>query len=147
MPDSPEILLVEDNPSDVELTLHALRRNGKIANRIETVRDGQEALDFLFHRGPYAERNWAAPKVVLLDLKLPKVDGLEVLQQVKSDAHTRCIPIVVLTSSREDSDVSKCYDLGVNSYIVKPVNFDKFSEAVRQVGMYWVQFNQPAICP
>jgi len=137
-----EILLVEDNPSDIELTLHALER-GKVTNRIETVRDGAEALDFLFLSGAYAHRQGGAPKVVLLDINLPKVDGLDVLRRVKSDSRTRRIPIVVLTSSREDSDLVRCYDLGVNSYIVKPVDFEKFSEAVRQLGLYWLLLNEP----
>ena len=137
-----EILLVEDNPSDVQLTLHALNR-GKITNRIEVVRDGAEALDLLFRMGAYAERDENAPKVVLLDLKLPKVDGLEVLRRVKSDPRTRRIPIVVLTSSREDSDIAKCYEMGVNSYIVKPVDFEQFKRSVQELGLYWLLLNQP----
>ena len=137
-----EILLVEDNPQDLKLTLHALNRNN-VSNRIEIVRDGAEALEFLFGTGRYAGRSENAPKVVLLDLKLPKIDGLEVLRQVKADSRTRRIPIVVLTSSREDSDIAKCYQLGVNSYIIKPVDFEKFSESMRQVGHYWLLLNQP----
>ena len=138
-----EILLVEDNPNDVELALHALKKNN-IANRIEVVRDGAEALDFIFCTGAYASRSMNnAPKVILLDLKLPKVDGLEVLRQIKADPRTRAIPVVVLTSSREDRDIVESYNLGVNSYIVKPVDFEQFNESVRQLGMYWLLLNQP----
>lgn len=138
-----EILLVEDNPNDVELTLYALKRNN-LANHIEVVRDGAEALDFIFCTGAYAHRNAQDnPKVILLDLKLPKVDGLEVLQRVKSDPHTRMIPIVVLTSSREESDIVESYQLGINSYIVKPVDFEQFIEATRQLGLYWLLLNHP----
>ena len=140
-----EILLVEDNPNDVELALHALKKNN-IANRIEVVRDGAEALDFIFCTGAYASRNIDhAPKVILLDLKLPKVDGLEVLRQIKSDPRTRAIPVVVLTSSREERDIVESYNLGVNSYIVKPVDFEQFTEAVRQLGLYWLLLNQPPV--
>jgi len=138
-----EILLVEDNPSDVELALHALKKNN-IANRIEVVRDGAEALEFIFATGAYADRqNAEHPRVILLDLKLPKVDGLEVLRQIKADPRTRAIPVVVLTSSREDRDIVESYNLGVNSYIVKPVDFEQFTESVRQLGMYWLLLNQP----
>jgi len=138
-----EILLVEDNPNDVELALHALKKNN-IANRIEVVRDGAEALNFIFCTGAYAQRSIDhAPKVILLDLKLPKVDGLEVLRQIKSDPRTRAIPVVALTSSREDRDIVESYNLGVNSYIVKPVDFEQFNESVRQLGMYWLLLNQP----
>lgn len=137
-----EILLVEDNPSDLKLTLHSLQRH-KVTNRILTVCDGVEALDFLFRRGAYAQREESAPRVVLLDLKLPKVSGLEVLRQLKADPSTSTIPVVVLTSSREDSDIAASYKLGANSYIVKPVDFDKFSESVRQLGLYWLLLNQP----
>lgn len=137
-----EILLVEDNPSDVELTLHSLR-SSKLSNQIEVVRDGAEALEFLFCTGPYADRNIEhSPKLILLDLKLPKVDGLEVLQKIKADPRTRTIPVVVLTSSREDYDIVESYQLGVNSYIVKPVDFEQFTEAVRQLGFYWLLLNQ-----
>jgi len=137
-----EILLVEDNPNDVELTLFALGEHN-IANHIEVVRDGAEALDFIFATGAYAGRSVDnTPKVILLDLKLPKVDGLEVLRKVKSDARTRTIPVVVLTSSREERDIVESYRLGVNSYIVKPVDFDQFSKSVRELGMYWLLLNQ-----
>ncbi len=143
MSNAVEILLVEDNPNDVELTLHALRKNN-LANRIEVVRDGAEALDFIFCTGAYARRKIEqAPKVILLDLKLPKVDGLEVLRRVKADPRTRAIPVVVLTSSREERDIVESYRLGVNSYIVKPVDFQQFSEAVHQVELYWLLVNEP----
>lgn len=138
-----EILLVEDNPNDAELALHALKES-KLANHIEWLQDGAEALDYLFGIGAYAGRDLnTQPRVILLDLKLPKVDGLEVLKRIKSDDHTRTIPVVVMTSSREESDIVESYKLGVNSYIVKPVDFDRFAEAVRALGMYWVLLNQP----
>jgi two-component system, response regulator len=138
-----EILLVEDNPHDVELTLHAFKKH-HLANRVHVVRDGAEALDYLMGRGVYASRNLRnCPRVILLDLKLPKVDGLEVLRAIKSNSHTRHIPVVVLTSSREERDIVETYQLGVNSYICKPVDFEQFTEAVRQVGFYWVLLNQP----
>jgi CheY-like chemotaxis protein len=139
-----EILLVEDNPSDVELALRALKKN-QLANQIHVVRDGAEALDFLFCTGAYQDRGGKCrhPKVILLDLKLPKVNGLEVLRRIKSDEQTRTIPVVMMTSSREDRDVVDSYRLGVNSYIVKPVDFDQFTEAVRQLGLYWMLLNQP----
>lgn len=137
-----EILLVEDNPSDVELTLHSLRST-KLSNHIEVVRDGAEALEFIFCTGTYAHRNVNHDlKLVLLDLKLPKVDGLEVLKCVKSDPRTERIPVVVLTSSREERDIIESYQLGVNSYIVKPVDFEQFTEAVQQLGIYWLLLNQ-----
>jgi CheY-like chemotaxis protein len=140
-----EILLVEDNPNDVELALHALKKNN-IANRIEVVRDGAEALEFIFCTGAYAQRSINnVPKVILLDLKLPKVDGLEVLRQIKADPRTRAIPVVALTSSREDRDIVESYNLGVNSYIVKPVDFEQFTEAVRTLGLYWLLLNQPPV--
>jgi two-component system response regulator len=136
-----EILLVEDNPNDEELTLYALKKNN-ITNQIQVVRDGAEALEYLFCTGAYAHRRInEPPKVVLLDLKLPQVDGLEVLEQVKSDTRTRAIPVVVLTSSQEERDIVESYQLGVNSYIVKPVDFEQFIEAVRQLGMYWMLLN------
>ena len=138
-----EILLVEDNPNDVELTLHALKNN-KLTNNIQVVRDGAEALEFLFGTGAYANRSInRPPKVILLDLKLPKVDGMEVLKRIKADKRTRPIPVVVLTSSREERDIVESYQLGVNSYITKPVDFEQFTEAVRQVGLYWLLLNQP----
>jgi two-component system response regulator len=138
-----EILLVEDNPADVELALHALKKNN-LANRIQVVRDGAEALDYIFATGVYAGRDINhSPKVILLDLKLPKVSGLDVLRRIKSDERTRSIPVVVLTSSREERDVVESYKLGVNSYIAKPVDFDQFTEAVRQLGLYWLLLNQP----
>lgn len=138
-----EILLVEDNANDVELTLHALRRYN-LANRIHIVRNGVEALDFIFCTGAYAQRSiLPGPKVILLDLKLPLVDGLEVLQRIKGDPRTRMIPVVVLTSSREERDIVESYRLGVNSYITKPVDFEQFTEAVRTLGMYWVLLNLP----
>jgi two-component system, response regulator len=138
-----EILLVEDNPKDVELTLRAFER-ANLTNRIHVARDGAEALEFLFCEGPHAGRRMDdAPKVVLLDLKLPKVDGLEVLQRLKGDPRTKSIPVVVLTSSREQRDVVESYDLGVNSYIVKPVNFEQFLESVQRLGLYWLLTNQP----
>jgi two-component system response regulator len=138
-----EILLVEDNPEDLELALRALRK-GNLANHIHVARDGAEALEFLFCEGAHAERKMDnGPRVILLDLKLPKIDGLEVLRRVKGDPRTRSIPVVVLTSSKENSDVVESYQLGVNSYIVKPVNFESFVAAVQELGMYWLLLNQP----
>lgn len=143
MSDAVEILLVEDDPDDLDLTLRALRK-ACMANRIHVARDGVEALEFIFCEGPHAHRSIdQVPKVVLLDLKLPRLDGLEVLRRLKSDPRTRSIPVVVLTSSREQSDVVASYDLGVNSYIVKPVNFDSFVKSVSDLGMYWLLLNQP----
>ncbi len=142
-----DILLVEDNPTDMELTIRSLRSH-RIANTINVVRDGAEALEFIFCKGKYADRQHEdRPKVVLLDLKLPKVDGLEVLRQIKSDPETKLIPVVVLTSSREDRDLVESYRLGVNSYIVKPVDFVQFSDAIRQLGLYWLLLNQPCEVP
>jgi two-component system response regulator len=142
---SVEILLVEDNPNDIELALHALKKNN-IANSIQVVRDGAEALEFLFGTGAYHNRSInRPPKVILLDLKLPKVDGLEVLKHIKSDDRTRSIPVVVLTSSREERDIVESYRLGVNSFITKPVDFEQFTEAVRQLGLYWLLLNQPPV--
>jgi len=138
-----EILLVEDNPNDVELTLRALKKHN-LANKVYVVKDGEEALDFIFAIGAYSGRNIDRnPKVILLDLKLPKVDGLEVLAGIKADERTKVIPVVVLTSSREGPDIKRSYELGVNSYIVKPVDFDKFVQAISELGMYWLLLNQP----
>lgn len=138
-----EILLVEDNPDDLELALHALRK-GNLANRIEVARDGEEALDFLFCRGNFSSRSFEAPpRVVLLDLKLPKVDGLEVLRALKSDPRTKAIPVVVMTSSKEQRDMVEGYHLGVNSYIQKPVDFLQFREIIGKLGFYWLVINQP----
>ncbi len=138
-----EILLVEDNPNDAELALRALKKH-HLANRLVHVADGEEALDFLFARGAFSHRQIEnGPKVIILDLKLPKVDGLEVLQIMKNDPRTKIIPVVVLTSSKEEKDVIESYRLGVNSYIVKPVDFDKFIAAVKDLGMYWLLLNQP----
>jgi len=137
-----EILLVEDNEADEELTVHALRAN-HLANRIHVAHDGEEALDFLFCRGGHKERSFESPpRLVLLDLKLPKVDGLEVLRQVKGDARTKGIQIVVLTSSREERDLINGYQLGANSYIQKPVDFDQFRQMVGHLGLYWLVVNQ-----
>ncbi len=142
-----EILLVEDNPNDVELTLHAFKTHN-LMNHIHVVRDGAEALEFTFCTGAYADRSINnIPQVILLDLKLPKVDGLEVLRRIKADPRTRLIPVVVLTSSREERDIVESYRLGVNSYITKPVDFDQFTEAVRQLGLYWLLLNQPPVPP
>jgi two-component system response regulator len=139
-----EVLLVEDNPNDVEMILHAFDQD-HLSNRIHVVRDGAEALDFVFAAGAYAGRRLdAGPRVILLDLKLPKVDGIEVLRRLKDDPRTRTIPVVVLTSSREERDLVETYKLGANSYIVKPLDFAKFVEAVRQVGFYWLLLNRPA---
>lgn len=135
------ILLVEDNPDDVELTLHALKKNN-IVNPVKIARDGQEALDYIFYKGKYQDGQHDLPNVILLDLKLPKVDGIEVLQKIKGDRKTKLIPVVVLTSSKEESDLLKSYDLGVNSYIRKPVDFDQFVETVRQIGFYWMLINE-----
>jgi CheY-like chemotaxis protein len=136
-----EILLIEDNPEDRDLTIMSLERN-KLANRIEIARDGEEALDFLFCRGAFSDRTFDdAPKVVLLDIKLPKIDGLEVLREMKSDSRTRSIPVVVMTSSAEQRDMVESYRLGVNSYIQKPVDFLKFQQVVKDLGYYWLAVN------
>jgi two-component system, response regulator len=137
-----EILLVEDNPSDAELTLRALKKNN-LANSIFIAEDGEEALDFLFCRGKFKSRNFNnPPKVVLLDLKLPKVSGLEILKLLKQDKRTAHIPVVVVTSSREEPDIKKAYDLGVNSYVVKPVDFEQFINSMSSLGLYWLLVNE-----
>lgn len=137
-----EILLVEDNPSDAEMTINALKKNN-LANKLMHLKDGAAALDFIFAEGIYSERNMLnKPKVILLDLKMPKVNGIEVLQKIRSDDRTKQIPVVVLTSSKEDPDIEKCYALGVNSYVVKPVEFDEFQKAVSDLGLYWMIVNQ-----
>jgi two-component system response regulator len=137
-----EILLVEDNSSDIELTLRAFKKHN-ITNKVHVVRDGAEALDFIFAKGNYAERNINnIPKVILLDLKLPKFDGIEVLRRVKSDERTKVIPVIILTSSKEETDKVKSYTLGANSYITKPVDFDKFAKIVSEIGYYWMLVNQ-----
>lgn len=138
-----EILLVEDNKDDEELTLHAFKKYN-LSNKVQVVRDGAEALEFVFCTGRYANRRITdRPKVILLDIKLPLVDGLEVLKRIKEDARTRTIPVVMLTSSREERDLLESYRLGVNSYITKPVDFDQFTEAARTLGMYWLLLNRP----
>lgn len=137
-----EILLVEDNPNDVKLALRAFKVHN-LANHIQVVRDGAEALEFIFCTDRFADRKIEnRPKVILLDLKLPLVDGIEVLRRIKADPRTRSLPVVVMTSSKEEPDIAECYRLGVNSYIVKPVDFDQFTEAVRQLGYYWLLLNQ-----
>ena len=141
--DEIEILLVEDSQEDLDMTLYALRK-ANLANRIQVARDGAEALEFIFGEGPHTGRRIEnGPKVILLDLKLPKIDGLEVLKRIKSDSRTNSIPVVMLTSSKEQKDVIESYHLGVNSYIVKPVNFEGFAAVVQKLGMYWLLLNQP----
>lgn len=138
-----EILLIEDNMSDAELTIRALKKNN-LSNKLVHLKDGAEALDFIFGTGEYAGRNINdKPKVILLDLKMPKISGIQVLQKIKSDERTKKIPVVVLTSSKEDPDIEECYRLGVNSYVVKPVQFEKFLTAVSELGLYWMIVNQP----
>jgi len=140
-----EILLVEDNPNDAELAIRALKKHN-LANHVAVVTDGEEALEFMFARGKYAKRNVeSGPKIILLDLKLPKVGGLEVLREIKSDPRTKVIPVIVLTSSKEEKDIVESYKLGVNSYISKPVDFDKFVESVKDIGYYWLLLNQSPI--
>lgn len=141
----PDILLVEDNPTDLELALHAFKKHG-FAQCVQVARDGAEALDLIFGTGPHADRvNRMRPKVILLDLQLPKVSGLQVLKRLKEDPRTRTIPVVVLTSSREHSDLTEAYALGANSYIVKPVDFEQFSKCVQEIGVYWLVSNAPPI--
>lgn len=136
------ILLAEDSAQDVELTLNALAEHN-LANSVEVARDGAEALDYLYRRGKYAARQNGNPVLLLLDLKMPRVDGLEVLRAVKADPRLRAIPVVILTSSREEQDVVRSYELGVNAYVVKPVEFDKFVHAVRDLGLFWMLLNEP----
>ncbi len=142
MADLRPILLVEDNPKDIELTLAALAKC-QLANDIIVIRDGADALDYLYMRGTHASRTVGDPAVVLLDLKLPKVDGLEVLEKLKSDPQRRQIPVVMLTSSREERDLVKSYELGVNAFVVKPVDFNTFFEAIQDLGMFWAVLNEP----
>lgn len=140
-----EILLVEDNPTDAELCIRALKKHN-LANKLVWVKDGEEALDFIFAGGKYADRKMEnKPKVMLLDLKLPKVDGMEVLRRVKSDERTRIIPVVVLTSSKEDRDITESYKLGVNSYISKPVGWEEFVRVITELGLYWLLLNKPPV--
>lgn len=142
MADLKPILLVEDNPKDLELTLAALEQC-QLANAVVVARDGAEALDYLYGKGPTAGTGGGEPAVVLLDLKLPKVDGLEVLERIKSDPHLRHTPVVMLTSSREERDLVRSYSLGVNAFVVKPVGFEQFFEAIRDLGMFWAVLNEP----
>lgn len=138
-----DILIVEDNPQDMELLVRALKKRN-IANPMYCVEDGKEALDFLFCRGEFSERDFSMPpRVVILDLKLPKVNGLEVLKEIKGDARTRIIPVVIVTSSKEDPDIKAAYALGANSYVVKPVGFDDFLDVMSNLGLYWMLVNQP----
>jgi len=139
--DEIEILYVEDDPSDVELTMAAMRRS-KMANTIYIARDGAEALDFLFCRGPHAAREYVSPKFVLLDLKLPKIGGIDVLRAIRNDPRTELVPVIVLTSSNEQRDIIETYKLRVNSYVQKPVDFEKFQQIVQQLGLYWLIVNQ-----
>lgn len=136
-----DILLVEDNPTDAELTLHALKKHN-LTNCVEWVKDGAEALDFLFRRGDYAARESLPPHVVLLDLRMPKVDGLEVLQQLRANEHTRLIPVVVMTSSKEERDIVASYQFGANSFVSKPVGFEEFAKTVAELGLYWMLVNR-----
>jgi CheY-like chemotaxis protein len=136
-----EILLVEDSANDAELTMRALKKGG-LANRLMWVKNGEQALDFLFRRGEYANRDETSPRLVLLDLKMPGMDGIEVLKAIKANEATRRIPIVVMTSSQEEKDISQTYDLGVNSYVVKPVDFNSVTDIVRQAGYYWLAINR-----
>lgn len=143
IPNSVDLLLVEDNADDAELTIRELKRH-KLANNLYHVRDGEEALDFIFCQGKYTGTRDIShtPKVILLDIQMPKVNGIEVLEKIKSDERTRQLPVVILTSSKEDPDIKRCYDLGANSYIVKPVNFERFTVAIQSLGYYWLLLNQ-----
>jgi two-component system response regulator len=145
-PQTVKILLVEDNPNDMELTLHAFEKY-KLANSIHVARDGQEALDYLFGVGDEERADHAQPQVILLDLKLPKVDGLEVLRRIRADEALGTVPVVILTSSREERDIVESYQLGVNSFIVKPIDFDKFVDTVQTLGLYWLLINEPPVAP
>ena len=136
------ILLVDDSPRDTEMTINALQQYN-LANEIKALRDGAEALDYIYRRGEFATRQESDPAVILLDLKMPRVDGLEVLRQLKADPKFKMIPVVVMTSSREDHDLNKCYELGVNAYVVKPLSFQEFIEAVRSLGAFWAVLNEP----
>lgn len=137
-----DILLVEDNALDAELTMLSLKEQ-KVANKITWVKDGQQALDYVFRHGAYAGRTDTGPRLIFLDLKMPRVDGTEVLQAIKADEHTRRIPVIIMTSSNEESDIARSYNLGANSYVVKPVDFDALAEVARQIGLYWLVINQP----
>lgn len=140
-----EIVIVEDSPHDAELMVRSLKKN-RLANSLIVLEDGEQALDFIFRRGQYADRDLSGtPKVIFLDLKLPKVDGLEVLKQVKSNEQTRKIPVVIVTSSKEDPDIATAYNLGANSYVVKPVDFGNFVKAITQLGLYWLVINEKSI--
>jgi len=141
-----DILLVEDNDYDAELTIHELKKNN-LANNLFHVRDGEEALDFIFAMGKYTGLRAieSSPKLILLDIKMPKIDGIEVLEKIKLNAQTKKTPVVILTSSKEDPDIQRCYDLGANSYIVKPVNFESFAQAIMNLGFYWLLLNHPPV--
>jgi len=142
-----EVLLVEDNIHDAEMTIRSLKKVN-LANNLVHVKDGEEAIDFVFAQGKFADRDMInAPKVILLDIKMPKVDGIEVLRRIKSHEATRCIPVVIMTSSKEEQDIISSYELGVNSYVVKPVDFEGFAKAVSQLGLYWLLTNQPPLTP
>ena len=145
-PNSVDILLVEDTPNDAELTIRELKKH-RMANNLIHVHDGEEALEFLFATGKYAETRDAlcSPKVILLDIQMPKINGIEVLQRIREDPRTRSVPVVILTSSKENPDIQRCYDLGANSYIVKPVNFEGFTEAIKNLGFYWLLLNQSPV--
>ncbi len=142
-PNSVDVLLVEDNPDDAELTIRELKKHG-MANSLFHVQDGEEALDFIFAKGKFSDTRHSvhAPKLILLDIQMPKVNGIEVLEKVKANDDTRMTPVVILTSSKEDPDIQRCYALGANSYIVKPVNFEGFAESIKNLGFYWLLLNQ-----